>query len=256
MAGGNIAAEPFESRTCTSAHVVSRVLRRCWLGCAHAYHASVCSPLRIIRVIYYIWSRSVRAETKECFLLPLPLAHSSEPLASFYRSSLVPRPKRVQGAAKDGARSGIPWGRAKRRRWGRNREGQGGTGGAGRKKNKRSEHQRRNRPFHLYAARIQLTLHLLLSFFFSSLGRRAWCCSLPLLSYIHTCICIYVNIWYIFLGTSSLGVDRWFEFHKYTVAFASFWICGASFIVLIQKMKLFPTYVYTCEYIRDQLVFR
>lgn len=42
----------------------------------------------------------------------------------------------------------------------------------------RRANRRRNRPFHLYAARIQLTLHLLPSFFFSS-REPACLCPLP-----------------------------------------------------------------------------
>lgn len=61
-----------------------------------------------------------------------------------------------------GCRGGGPEGREGERAKGRGREE--GDAREGRKKNERgANRRRRNRPFHLYAARIQLTLHLLSS---------------------------------------------------------------------------------------------
>lgn len=57
-------------------------------------------------------------------------------------------------------------------------EGGGERGGTREERRIRGANRRRNRPFHLYAARIQLTLHLLPSFFFSSRG-PAFLCALP-----------------------------------------------------------------------------
>lgn len=88
---------------------------------------------------------------------------------STYRSTSVPRPKGVQGATKDGTRQGK----------GDTVEEEGHERRRGTREERRirGANQRRNRPFHLYAARIQLTLHLLLSFFFSSRCLACLCVS-------------------------------------------------------------------------------
>lgn len=115
-----------------------------------------------LHIICYVWSRSVRAETKECFLLPLFLFLSPEPL---WRPSTDPLGTLTEeGTRSCEGRREEPWGRAETRGW-------WGRRGTQEERRIRGASQRRNRLFHLYAARIQLTLHLLLSFFFSSRWR-------------------------------------------------------------------------------------
>lgn len=89
---------------------------------------------------------------------------------STYRSTSVPRSKGVQGATKDDARQG--------KGDTVEEEGYGRRRGTREERRIRGANQRRNRPFHLYAARIQLTLHLLPSFFISS-RCPACLCALP-----------------------------------------------------------------------------